>query len=73
MPNYTLIDPKVDFAFKRLFGSSIHPAPLLDFINAVLDAFNEPPVSAITVLNPVLSPEQLNNKSPNPYLENPKM
>ena len=51
MPNYTLIDPKVDFAFKRLFGSSIHPAPLLDFINAVLDAFNEPPVSAISVLD----------------------
>ncbi len=31
-----LLDPKVDFVFKNIFGSHKHPKVLISFLNAVL-------------------------------------
>ena len=31
-----LLDPKVDFVFKRIFGSEKHPNILIAFLNSVL-------------------------------------
>ena len=31
-----LLDPKVDFVFKNIFGSSNHPEILISFLNATL-------------------------------------
>ena len=32
----TLLNPKIDFAFKKIFGSEEHPEVLISFLNAVL-------------------------------------
>ena len=31
-----LLDPKVDFVFKKIFGSPKHPRILISFLNAIL-------------------------------------
>ena len=31
-----LLDPKVDFIFKKIFGSENHPKILISFLNAVI-------------------------------------
>ncbi|ACD52740.1 transposase and inactivated derivative [Clostridium botulinum E3 str. Alaska E43] len=31
-----LLDPKVDFIFKNIFGSPKHPRILISFLNAIL-------------------------------------
>ena len=62
MKRDSLVDPKVDIVFKRIFGCSEHPLPLLDLINAILEAFDEPILHNITVLNPALDPEHLTDK-----------
>ena len=33
-----LLDPKVDFVFKNIFGSPNHPEILISFLNATLKA-----------------------------------
>lgn len=56
--NHTLLDPRNDFVFKRLFVKSL---PLLaDLINAV--RVGEPPVTVITVLNPQIAATELKGK-----------
>lgn len=32
----TLLNPKIDFVFKKIFGSEEHPEILISFLNAVL-------------------------------------
>lgn len=32
-----IINPRIDFAFKKLFGSEENKASLIEFINAVVD------------------------------------
>lgn len=44
------IDPKVDFAFKKLLGSREHPEITIHFLNAVLDG--DPTISSVEILNP---------------------
>lgn len=44
------IDPKVDFAFKKLLGSRDHPSITIHFLNAVLDG--DPVIEAVEILNP---------------------
>ena len=34
--NRGLLDPKIDFVFKKIFGSEEHPEILISFLNAVL-------------------------------------
>jgi len=58
MPKRRLLDPKLDLIFKRLFAES--PDLLIDLINSV--RINEPPVVELEVLNPQISPEDIDNK-----------
>lgn len=48
----TGIDPKVDFAFKRVFGSEESREILIDLLNAVLADSGFTPVSDVEILNP---------------------
>jgi predicted transposase/invertase (TIGR01784 family) len=48
----TDIDPKVDYAFKRLFGSVAYLALLIDLLNAVLDLPVGKRVRQVTLRNP---------------------
>ena len=38
--NRGLLDPKIDFVFKKIFGSEKHPGVLISFLNAVLKPKN---------------------------------
>jgi predicted transposase/invertase (TIGR01784 family) len=44
------IDPKVDFAFKKLLGSRDHPQITIHFLNAILDG--DPFITSVEILNP---------------------
>jgi predicted transposase/invertase (TIGR01784 family) len=44
------IDPKVDFAFKKLLGSRDHPEITIHFLNAVLGG--DPVIATVEILNP---------------------
>ena len=35
-----LLNPKIDFVFKKIFGSEKHPGVLISFLNAVLKPKN---------------------------------
>jgi predicted transposase/invertase (TIGR01784 family) len=54
----SLLDPKNDFVFKRLFASAPHL--LADLINAVRSG--EAPVEVVEVLNPRIDPAELTGK-----------
>ena len=45
------IDPKVDFAFKLVFGSPDHPRITIHFLNAVLQPAR--PITSVKILNPI--------------------
>jgi predicted transposase/invertase (TIGR01784 family) len=56
------VDPKVDYAFKRLFGRPENGDLLLDLVNAIL---RPPPgrrVAALDILNPFNDKEALDDK-----------
>lgn len=61
--NEELLDPKIDFVFKRIFGSREHPLALLDLLNAIFAAQNQPLISEVTVLNPTIEPDWENDKT----------
>jgi len=46
------IDPKVDYAFKWLFGNEKRPQPPMHLLNAVLSHEGQEPVVEIRILNP---------------------
>jgi predicted transposase/invertase (TIGR01784 family) len=50
------MDPKVDYAFQRVYGTPGHEDILLSFLNAVLEE-TLPPLVSVTILNPVTQPE----------------
>lgn len=54
------IDPKVDFACKRVLGSPEHPAITLHFLNAMLGG--NPSIADVEILNPNLEPRYENDK-----------
>lgn len=58
-----LLDRRVDYVFKRIFGTEIHSIALLDLLNAIFAAFNQPLVSQVTVLNPFLDPDCPDDKT----------
>lgn len=49
------INPKTDFAFKKIFGSEQSKNILISFLNAIL-YFGEPTIEDLEILNPYLAP-----------------
>ncbi|MFS0874034.1 MULTISPECIES: Rpn family recombination-promoting nuclease/putative transposase [Paenibacillus] len=47
-----LLDPRVDFVFKRIFGSENNKDVLLAFLNRVLTEAGDPPLTEIILMNP---------------------
>jgi hypothetical protein len=56
MPRPTFADPKVDFAFKRIFGSEDHRDILIAFLNDMLDLDERHRIIDIALLPPELRP-----------------
>lgn len=56
------IDPKVDYAFKRLFGMERNRDLLIDLINAVLDLPAGEQVAEVEILNPFNPQETASDK-----------
>ncbi len=56
------IDPKIDYAFKRLFGSEPNQPLLIDLLNAVLQPPPAQRVAALEILNPFNDKEALDDK-----------
>lgn len=58
----TGIDPKVDYAFKRVFGSDESRAILIDLLNAVLAGSGVRPVRDVEILNPFSRQDALDDR-----------
>ena len=58
----TGIDPKVDYAFKRVFGSDENREILLSLLNAVLSSPGTRPLRDIEILNPFSHKETLDDR-----------
>lgn len=56
------IDPKVDYAFKHLFGRDVNRPLLIDLINQVLEPAPEQRIQDIELLNPFNPKESLDDK-----------
>ena len=62
MTDTSVVSPKIDLVFKLIFGSSEQPQQLLDLVNAILEAFDEPKVTTLSVQNASLNPQHLLDK-----------
>ncbi len=51
------LNPKTDFAFKRIFGSERSKAILLSFLNAILGLKSPYRIADLTILDPYLAPK----------------
>jgi len=51
------LNPKTDFAFKRIFGSSESGDILLSFLNAILDLHSPYRICSVEILDPYLAPK----------------
>jgi predicted transposase/invertase (TIGR01784 family) len=60
------INPKTDFAFKKIFGSDQSHGILISFLNGILYA-GQPTIQALDILNPYQAPKILGVK--NTYLD----
>src|SRR5437764_9231303 len=56
------IDPKVDYAFKRLFGTEANKPLLIHLLNAVLDLPTGKAVTELGLLNPFNEKERADDK-----------
>jgi predicted transposase/invertase (TIGR01784 family) len=56
------IDPKVDYAFKKIFGSEANAPILLDLLNAVLNPPPERRIIDLSFLNPFNDKDQVEEK-----------
>ena len=56
------IDPKVDYAFKKLFGSEANKPLLIALLNAVLRAYLVEPIVDVEILNPFNDKDLLDDK-----------
>ena len=54
------IDPKVDFAFKLVFGSPDHTRITIHFLNAILNLPD--PITSVEILNPICGKDFLEDK-----------
>jgi len=50
------LNPKTDFAFKRIFGSAESSDILISFLNAILDLKSPHRIREVTILDPYLAP-----------------
>jgi len=56
------LNPKTDFAFKRIFGSDRSKNILLSFLNAILGLESPYRIADLTILDPYLAPKILGIK-----------
>ena len=56
------MDPKVDFVFKRIFGSKGHEDILMSLINAVLKLPEEKEIKEVEILNPYIDKDAMDDK-----------
>ena len=56
------IDPKVDYVFKKLFGSEANKPLLIALLNAILRAFLAEPIVDVEILNPFNDKDLLDDK-----------
>jgi len=56
------IDPKIDYAFKKLFGSESNKPLLIALLNAVLRAYLAEPIVDVEILNPFNDKDILGDK-----------
>ncbi len=54
------IDPRVDFASKKMLGSPEHPAVTIHFLNSILKP--KDPVVDVTILNPLIGRDRTEDK-----------
>ena len=57
-----LMDPKVDIAFKYVFGNPQHPEITISLLNAVLDLPDDKKITKVQILNPDLNPRFKDDK-----------
>jgi len=50
------INPKTDFAFKKIFGSEQNPEILISFLNSLLYG-GQPRITSLEIINPYLAPK----------------
>lgn len=55
-----LLSPKVDFVFKKIFGSEKHPMILISFLNAVMKPID--PIKSVTIKNTDIEKEHIEDK-----------
>ena len=55
---YSLLSPKVDFAFKKIFGSEENKSVLISFLNAVFEGVNEK-ITSVELKNTDIEKEYL--------------
>lgn len=58
---YSLLSPKVDFAFKKIFGSEENKSVLISFLNAVFEGVNEK-IASVELKNTDIEKEYLTDK-----------
>ena len=56
----TLLNPKIDFVFKKIFGSEEHPEILISFLNAVLKPVK--PIVSVDIKNSDLEKDYIEDK-----------
>src|SRR5436305_837916 len=56
------IDPKIDYAFKRIFGQERNRAVLMHLLNAVLQESGHVPITDLTLNNPFNDKETSSDK-----------
>ena len=56
------IDPKVDYAFKRIFGSEANAPVLIDLLNAVLRPSSDRRIVSVEIVNPFNDKDQRDDK-----------
>ncbi|PSR22511.1 MAG: hypothetical protein C7B45_06705 [Sulfobacillus acidophilus] len=57
-----LLSPKVDFVFKRIFGTEDNRDVLLAFLNAIFEDSEQPLVDSVEILNPFVEKDALTDK-----------
>jgi predicted transposase/invertase (TIGR01784 family) len=57
-----LLDPKVDFVFKRIFGDERNKDVLVHFLNSIFESAHEPLIESVEILNPYLDKDALTDK-----------
>lgn len=57
-----LMNPKIDFVFKSIFGNEKHPKVLISFLNAVLGYSEKNKIIKVQIENPNIEKESIDDK-----------